>query len=200
MPITLLSKSEFTTKNWSGGTTSELFIYPKTSNYKALNFDFRISTATVEIETSTFTKLPNVDRTLLVLDGEMELLFTEYPEKNRVLKPYDTACFSGGWNTVSKGKCVDFNLMTRKGVQGEVKGMKLLPLDTVKFKTTKEKNRLYRFVFFISGKGEILEAENNKQKLNSGDFIVIEDPANTPFSIIAKEESELAIVDIYKNN
>lgn len=66
-------KKQHTTTKWSGGETTELFIYPENANYKAGNYQFRLSTATVEIEASTFTPLPGVDRTLIVLEGEMQL-------------------------------------------------------------------------------------------------------------------------------
>lgn len=65
----LIPKSAQTTSNWSGGTTTQLFIYPPEASYAARNFLFRISTATVETETSTFTDLTGFNRILLLLNG-----------------------------------------------------------------------------------------------------------------------------------
>ena len=72
MPIELIRKSQQIAPR-SGGTTTQLFIYSWNETYSNLQFDFRISTATVEVETSIFTQLPGVRRTLMVLDGTMEL-------------------------------------------------------------------------------------------------------------------------------
>ena len=69
MNIDIYKDGDFKTTEWSGGSTTELFIYPPTSNYESRNFDFRISSATVEIEQSNFTKLPEISRQLMVLKG-----------------------------------------------------------------------------------------------------------------------------------
>ncbi len=74
----IIRKEDIKTTNWSGGTTSELFIFPVSSTYKDLNFEFRLSRATIETEESIFTPLPHVKRKLMLLDGELEL---KYPVK-----------------------------------------------------------------------------------------------------------------------
>ena len=53
MNITILSKSDYITSNWSGGSTTQLFISPATASYAERNFDFRISSAKVEVAAST---------------------------------------------------------------------------------------------------------------------------------------------------
>ena len=68
MSMKIYPASTQKTAKWSGGLTTELFIYPEGSAYSERNFDFRLSTATVEIETSVFTPLPHVQRTLMVLE------------------------------------------------------------------------------------------------------------------------------------
>jgi environmental stress-induced protein Ves len=72
MTIEHYKNSDLIINNWSGGITTQLAIYPKDANYKKQNFQFRISTATVEIEESVFTKLPGVSRKLMILNGENE--------------------------------------------------------------------------------------------------------------------------------
>src|SRR5690606_31750336 len=113
----------FTTSRWSGGTTTELFIYPESASYAKRNFLFRLSTATVETETSLFTSLPYVSRTLMVLDGKTEL--THKDEYVKMLYPFESDTFRGEWRTTSNGKCVDFNLMCCEGAQGLVRHQKL---------------------------------------------------------------------------
>lgn len=97
---------------WSGGTTTQLCIFPASADYKKMDFDFRISTATIETETSTFTALPGVSRILMVLDGVLELHHRD--QHSTILHPFETDSFSGEWETTSHGKATDFNLMIRR--------------------------------------------------------------------------------------
>jgi len=48
MQSTILHSANFKTSNWSGGTTTQLFIYPPTAEYLQRNFIFRLSTASVK--------------------------------------------------------------------------------------------------------------------------------------------------------
>ena len=123
--IQLITKENFTTTNWSGGNTTELFIFPQGTSFKERNFSFRLSTASVETEESTFTPLPNIKRTLMVLEGEMELNHLKHHKK--LLKKYDIDTFEGEWETFSKGKCINFNLMTKNNFEGIIKAIKIGP-------------------------------------------------------------------------
>ena len=58
----LLSKNNALLSKWSGGTTAQLMIFPESSEYKDRDFDFRISVATIDDETSVFTSLPDYHR------------------------------------------------------------------------------------------------------------------------------------------
>jgi environmental stress-induced protein Ves len=49
----LLKSNPQNTAKWSGGETTELFISPEGSSYKKRDFDFRLSTATVEVNQSS---------------------------------------------------------------------------------------------------------------------------------------------------
>ena len=54
---------------------------------------------------------------LMILDGEIEV--THNGERTLAMKPLaDVDEFEGGWETVSVGRCVDFNLMTVDGYRG----------------------------------------------------------------------------------
>lgn len=103
--------SQQQTNSWSGGTTTELFIFPATASYADRNFDFRISTATVESETSDFTELNGFSRYLMVLEGEMIIRHEERYEKQ--LHRFDFDEFEGSWKTQSAGKVRDFNIIYR---------------------------------------------------------------------------------------
>ena len=49
MDIKIISKSDFIVNNWSGGKTTELFIYPKGASLSKRDFICRISSATFYI-------------------------------------------------------------------------------------------------------------------------------------------------------
>ena len=109
--IEIIKSDAFKKSTWSGGTTTQLYIYPQNADYQKRNFKFRISIATTELMESTFTKLEGVKRIISILEGKMEL-----SHKNRydiTLMPYEIDRFIGDWDTTSKGKVKDFNLMLK---------------------------------------------------------------------------------------
>lgn len=109
----LLNKADYITTNWSGGTTTQLAIAPEGAVYAGRDFLWRLSSATVELPHSDFTPLPDYNRFLSVLEGEIKLkIDTDEPVP---LVPGQVAAFDGGVPVESWGKCVDFNLMVRKG-------------------------------------------------------------------------------------
>lgn len=140
---------DFTTTSWSGGTTTELFIWPAGASYAERNFDFRLSTATVEIEESDFTPLEGVQRTLMVLEGEMELQHEGHHSVK--LGPFETDEFEGGWKTHSVGKCRDFNLMCRGNAKGE-----MTPFSLTQFaEEVLLLNTGYHFIYVVKGALEV---------------------------------------------
>ncbi|MFV0517220.1 MAG: HutD family protein [Aminipila sp.] len=112
----IYKKEDYNIGQWSGGSTTELYIYPADKKYIDRDFIWRISSATVDIEESDFTALPDYDRTLIVLEGEVILAH----KNKRVarLNKYEQDRFSGEYETRSYGKIVDFNLMVKKGNVG----------------------------------------------------------------------------------
>ncbi|MEH7335076.1 HutD family protein [Neobacillus drentensis] len=114
--IKFVKKNEQTTNLWSGGKTTQLAIYPEDADYSKRNFQWRISTAAIEVEESLFTHLPGIKRVIMTLEGEMELVHEG--KHSVVLKPFEQDCFDGGWTTRSKGIVRDFNLMVSEGWDG----------------------------------------------------------------------------------
>ena len=115
----LLTRKDYVTTNWSGGTTTQLAIAPEGAVYADRDFLWRLSSATVELEHSDFTPLPDYHRFLAILNGEIRLKIDSgdpFP-----LVPGHVVEFDGGVPVESWEKCVDFNLMVRKGkAQGAV--------------------------------------------------------------------------------
>lgn len=109
-------KNGYSTSAWSGGATTELLIKPEESRYADRDFLWRLSSATVELEESTFTPLPDYDRWIMMLKGEVELSHNDHAWIH--LKELEPHFFDGADETVSRGQAVDFNLMLRKGKCG----------------------------------------------------------------------------------
>jgi len=118
MDFTIITAENFKTNNWSGGKTTQLFIYPSTAEYQQLDFNFRLSTAKVENEKSVFTSLPGVSRKLMILDGEIIINHENHYTKH--LSKFEMDAFEGDWKTTAVGKCTDFNLMTTGKTTGEL--------------------------------------------------------------------------------
>ena len=113
-----LNSTNYKTTQWSGGETTELFIFPEESDFKERDFLYRLSIATIQVSSSDFTPLPNINRTLLLLEGELKLIHENHHES--FLMPFSQDSFQGGWKTHSIGIAKDFNLMTRQGCSGTI--------------------------------------------------------------------------------
>ena len=118
MQLKIYSPKGCSTSAWAGGTTTELWIWPEDGNYASRNFQARISSATVNLEESDFTALPNVVRYITPLSGRFTL---SHPDGRTVtMAPLDEPYrFDGGIATHCSGKVTDFNLML-KGVEGNM--------------------------------------------------------------------------------
>ena len=114
----LITEDEYITTAWSGGKTTQLFIYPGESDYSRRNFKFRLSSATVESEKSEFTKLEGVYRFITPLDGQLKLTHNHIQYID--LQPFEVYEFDGNKDTVSFGKARDFNLMLKSGAEGKL--------------------------------------------------------------------------------
>lgn len=121
--LKLIKKQNQKTSQWSGGTTTELAIYPKGASYGDRNFKWRLSSAKVNNEESTFTHLQGINRWIMTLEGNIKLFHEGHGEKE--LKPFEPYNFSGEWNTKSVGKVKDFNLMLSDGLEGQIEAMNI---------------------------------------------------------------------------
>jgi len=175
----ILTPEDYITTDWSGGTTNELFIYPVRASFKAQDFDIRLSTASVDLEETTFTSLPGVDRTLMVLKGTLELNHNKKQTVN--LNEFDVDSFKGGGITTAKGKCKDFNLMLRNGLEGDI--------SMIKF--DREEHQIYgfkdlgqfNFVYLLEG-ALTVETEKGDFNLNQKELLVLESIRMIKFSSI----------------
>ena len=123
MKYTITCRAELATARWSGGTTTQLAIWPPEASYAARNFTWRASSATIEDEESEFTPLPGYTRILMVLDGALTL--THGSGDSVALKRFGQTRFQGSMPTRSRGRATDFNLMFRTGADGFVEALRI---------------------------------------------------------------------------
>lgn len=180
----IIHKKDQITTNWSGGETTELFIYPEETEYQKRNFKFRISTATVEIDESTFTPLAGVDRTLMVLDGKMKLIHQDHHFIE--LSPLNSDQFIGDWITRSEGKCTDLNLMCREGTKGEIIGYQLEKNSIEKLQLSGISNFLYLYRGTLEIRGFTI---------SEGDFIILNQDSES-LSIKSIDNCTIALIRI----
>jgi environmental stress-induced protein Ves len=191
MKISLIKSEKFQVKNWSGGTTTELYIYPSNSVFQERLFDFRLSKATIEIEHSQFTPLPGINRTLLILEGETLLVHKNHHSKK--LAKFDTDNFKGDWETNSIGACTDFNLMTNDKVTGLVKGKTYL--ENQKITVTLDEN--YNWFFIYVNEGRIISLLNDTEfEISTGDLLVLEEFSNETIHFDCLAKCDLVFVTL----
>jgi environmental stress-induced protein Ves len=162
---------------WASGTSTEIFVFPADGNFAERSFTFRISTATVEAESSTFTFFEGITRHLMILKGSLELIHEgRYTKK---MQPYDQDVFSGEWNTRSNGKVTDFNLMLKNGATG---GLVHAAVMEGKVWT---RNKIHAFEFVFVAEGEVRFRDNRSAK--AGDLLQLDDSAVSLEAVVAAE-------------
>jgi environmental stress-induced protein Ves len=98
-----------------------MFLYPFDGSYAERRFLIRISSATVDLPESRFTRLDGVTRYLTPLS---EGFYLKRGERWQFLPRGDVLCFSGEEDILCRGSGRDLNLML-KGARGE---MRILPI------------------------------------------------------------------------
>ena len=194
MVFHILTAKDFKTTNWSGGTTTQLFIYPPTADYAKRDFNFRLSSARVEVEKSDFTALSGVSRKIMVLDGMITINHENHYTKT--LNKFDSDAFEGDWKTSAEGTCTDFNLMTTEKTRGELTAFiikesefKKLPIDEI---------WNWLFIYVTLGKVSV-DLDNEKLLLKQGNLLVVNDMESKTIHFSGIENSELVVVEINNN-
>lgn len=179
----LIRQSQHKTTKWSGGKTSEIFIFPNESNFKEGNFQLRISTATIEVEESIFTKLPRVERILTVLNGKLKLIHEGHHEVE--LHSFDQDAFSGNWNTKCIGKAVDFNVMVKNNTKADVQ--------IIRIQHSEERNieQIGDFSFIYVATGSV---STDDIPLVKGDSLIVD---NDQLLSAIEHETILLVVNVF---
>lgn len=187
----IIRSENFKSSVWKGGTTTELFIFPPTANYQQRNFDFRISTANVEVEKSEFTSLPGISRKLMVLDGGIFINHEKHHSKQ--LNKFDVDEFEGDWKTTSVGKCTDFNLMAQGDTKGEISAFSIEKNQAANYQVKDDCDWLFMYIF--SGKAG-MNLGPKKEILNKGDLLVVNKAGKTNLKIMGFEACVLVFSEI----
>lgn len=174
--IEIIRKEQQKTTRWTGGTTTELAIYPKNAAYSERNFMWRLSSARVEIENSTFTSLSGIWRLIMVVEGEMALEHEN--QHSTYLKPFEQDSFSGEWVTKSIGKVKDFNLMLARGCKGKLESIKveneeLFEINEEGSNCRDEFISLTEAFYCVKGNITLVVNKTEKFDLNEGDLLLI---------------------------
>ena len=171
MAYHLLRKNDHQTSRWSGGETTQVFLYPPTGVYEPGKFDYRISTASVEIEESIFSALPGYKRLLMSLTNPLELTHEAVSHTtHKIMKPFEVDEFDGADNTKSVGECQDFNVIFKPTYSSEmsakssVNNRQLLPC--------------IRYFFYMLTQGKMTYTDEKGvhiAKLEAGDCVMVEE-------------------------
>lgn len=191
MSYSIITADKFNTINWSGGTSTQLYIYPETSDYAQRNFEFRLSTAKVEVKESDFTHLPGISRKIMILDGEIEIRHkNRYTKK---LKRFAIDEFEGDWYTSSVGVCTDFNLMTQGETKGLLSSLHLAKNETSSFEISNTYSKI--IIYLYSGQIEF-EINGEKIRLNQGELLLIDTKLEQNIRLNSLAPSDLIISKI----
>ena len=191
LKISTLSQQHFLTTQWSGGSSTQLYIFPANASYTERNFELRISIAKVEVEESTFTALPGIHRKIMILEGE--ICITHEGQYSKHLKPFDVADFSGDWKTTSIGTCTDFNVMSTGRQESELYHLAMDAISSYKLKPKQPCKNL--FLYATSGNIH-LKLMNINYILEIGNLLVIENLSVSSICINSAEAFGLVVVEI----
>lgn len=197
--IELIRKKELQVSKWSGGTTVQLAIYPKNAVYGERNFKWRLSSAKVEAVDSTFTQLPNINRIIMIIEGE---LYLEHKGQHEcTLRPFDQDRFNGGWTTESHGKVIDFNLMMDENCEGELEAMHIEKGQSteISFYNKKDFSNNVQALYCASGEMNI-KINEGELKLYRGDMILIESNTDIDNEKIEIHNTKNNNVDLIRAN
>ncbi len=200
MSVTLLRAADYVENYWSGGSTCQIAIFPPTAVYADRDFIWRLSSATVELADSDFTPLPDYQRLIATLSGEIKLAHDE--GEAFTLSPFVAHAFDGGVKTHSQGQCTDFNVMLRKqACSGNLQALQLaantrLSLSPAVDSTADKSQQHYVFLYCYRGSvqchvsGQTLLLETNET------LVLNESDASQLLELQAQTASELMLAKI----
>lgn len=177
MKITKISKDTLIPTIWDGGETFEYYIYPENALYTNRDFLFRISAATINKVSSTFTKFNNYQRFLVMLDNDLNIKING---KEEHYTPNDIFKFDSNSDIISYTKGNDFNLMASKNAQA---------IDV--FFLNEDVQLKQSFIFLFALNDTSVEVNNETINLKKTDLLLIEN--NNQSDILLKAEHSILV-------
>lgn len=198
MSLIHLTKQEYCISQWSGGTTTQVAIAPENALYADRTFLWRISSATVDLEESDFTSLPDYHRWISTLHGDMKL--SHENGAPILLTPYQVHAFDGGVNTHSWGKCTDFNLMLRKGAcDGSIRSISLDADKTTTIRFTHPLAPTYTQADLLIFCGEgtaTISLGDESVTLSTGESVLLHHASNSEVGVAATVSTKLMVAEM----
>jgi environmental stress-induced protein Ves len=193
--VKIFRRDEQVTNKWSGGTTTEIAIYPENAEYSKRDFTWRISTATIDAEKSLFTPLPGIWRLTMVIAGEMIL---EHEGHHQILlKPFEQDSYSGEWTTQSKGKAQDFNLMMAENCEGELRAVSIqkeIHRQQLVYNGNPNFHQAAEAFYCINGKLTVIIDNKESLDLINGDMMLLTRPnTDEPVNIALSNKDERTV-------
>lgn len=175
MKVTHIKKRSIVPSQWSGGATYEYLIYPSTSTYTARDFDFRISSASIDDVPSVFTKFNGYQRYLVMLDGSLDCVHNEVKEQyaQHALFSFKSSDVIASYTTGN-----DFNLMIRDDIAAEVRVCD--SLDVVKTS---------RFCMLYALQEGAVFIQDVMYTVEIGDCLLIQNLALTPLNLASLQKN-----------
>lgn len=170
---------------WAGGTTTELAIFPAGSSYARRDFAWRVSSATVTVPTSAFTRLEGYRRRLMVLDGELRLRPATGAEVE--LGAGDQYRFDGATLITCFGLATDFNLMLTHGLRGRLTRLVIGPGGRGRWRP--DPHAAHGLAYCHKGQAKISSAYIPCHIIGPGDLVWATDDAADPGLPSLKMES-----------
>jgi environmental stress-induced protein Ves len=191
--IKIINREQQPISSWAGGTTTQIAIYPEDSLYLDRDFLWRLSTAVVEVEESTFTSLAGFDRRLMVLEGELLLVHKEHHTVR--LRSFEQDSFKGEWDTTSYGRARDFNLMLKEGLKGSLRHIALEGLAETEVKLESEASRKCFYACYCYTGEVSFKHENKEYVLTEGELLLMEYNSQQKAAIINKAKMKANLIE-----
>ncbi|HBC31510.1 MAG TPA: hypothetical protein DC024_09760 [Clostridiales bacterium] len=176
----IIDKEDFIVTKWTGGETTQLFIYPEDAIFSEKNFLWRVSSATFTSTESKFSDFTGYQRYILPLEGKLAL--SHKGLYNRELDKYEVEYFDGTWTTFSKNSldCRDYNFIVRNG---NLAKMQILSRGCEYFLKESEIVTIFSMDDFVIS----LEDSDERIDVNAFSILILETDDEEKISIISAD-------------
>ena len=165
---------DYLSTKWSGGQTTELLVEPDSSSLAKRDFDFRLSTATVIMNTVEFSDFTGYQRILMSLDNPVSL---------NAFEPHH---FDGKLKTTCQGECQDFNVIFKDDYDVFVQALKGNEMHFIKPQTIAVIYALENLSIVLLGD------RTQRQMLQKNEMLVIKDETFIQVESSSSEKQNLA--------